>query len=437
MKIKKGKFFPKGVHVPDNKSWSRDVPIEVAPAPDIVCIGVQQHIGKPSIPVVSAGEEVFAGQLIAQEAGYIGANVYSSVSGTVMGIEKRPNINGTTSDYIVIQNDHHDRAITLEPLPDREPATIKARIREAGIVGMGGAGFPTEVKLSPRTPVDCLVINAAECEPYLTCDFRLMIEKPLEVAEGIRLLAKALNVTKIYVGIEKNKPEAIEIFAKCDDMQVVALKKAYPMGSEKHLIYSCTGRKVPCGKLPADAGCVVQNIATAYAVYEAVEQNKPLYERVMTVSGQGAVHHKNLLVKNGTPFSYLQENCGVKENAVMFISGGPMMGPAMASTDVYTTKTSSGFLMMLPDEIDASFPTPCINCGSCADACPMNLLPMQIDFYTQSGQYDLAAKYGGVKDCISCGTCAYVCPAKRALTQSIALCKQKLAAQAQKGGATK
>ncbi|MBR1747413.1 MAG: electron transport complex subunit RsxC [Clostridia bacterium] len=427
MKIKKGKFFPKGVHVPDNKSWSKDVPIEVMEAPDIVCIGLQQHIGRPSVPVVGPGDEVLCGQLIAKEGGYIGANVYSSVSGKVTGIEKRPGVNGVPAEYIVIENDHHDRTMTLPPLPDREPATIKARIREAGIVGMGGAGFPTEVKLSPKTPVDSLVINAAECEPYLTCDYRLMVEKTDEVAQGIRLLAKALGVEKIFVGIEKNKPDAIELFSRYDDMQVVSLKKAYPMGSEKHLIYSCTGRKVPCGKLPADAGCVVQNVATAFAVYEAVEKDKPLYERVMTVSGCGAVHHKNLLVRTGTPFSALRENCGVKDDVTMFVSGGPMMGPAMASTDVYSTKTTSGFLMMLPEEIDVSFPTPCINCGACADACPMNLAPMQIDFYTQSGQYDLAAKYGGVKDCISCGTCAYVCPAKRALTQSIALCKQKLA----------
>jgi electron transport complex protein RnfC len=198
------------------------------------------------------------------------------------------------------------------------------------------------------------------------------------------------------------------------------------MGSEKHLIYSCTGRKVPVGKLPADAGCVVQNVATALAVYEAVECNKPLYERVMTVSGKGCVHPKNLLVKFGTNFGTLREDCGAKPDAAMFVAGGPMMGPAMASTDVYTTKTSSGFLMLLPEEIDVREPTACINCGACADVCPMNLLPMQIDFYTQAGAYDLAAKFGGVANCISCGCCAYVCPAKRALTQSIALCKQKL-----------
>ena len=427
MKAIKGKYLPKGVHVPDNKSLSMDVPIEVMEAPDIVAIGTQQHIGRPSTPVVKEGDEVYMGQLIAKEAGYIGANVYSSVSGTVMGIEKRPNVGGALNEYIVIQNDHHYRAMTLPPLPDREPATLRARIREAGIVGMGGAGFPTEVKLSPKTPVDTLVINAAECEPYLTCDYRLMIEKTEEVLAGIRLLAKALGDVKIVMGIELNKPKAIALFEAYDDIQVVALKKAYPMGSEKHLIYSCTGRKVPVGKLPSDAGCVVQNVATAYAVYEAVELDKPLYERVMTVSGRGCIHPKNLLVKTGTPYDAIRENCGIKEETVKYIAGGPMMGPAMASSNVYTTKTSSGFLLLLPEETNITPPSPCINCGACAEVCPMNLLPMQIDFYTQAGRYDMAEKYGGVRNCISCGSCAYVCPAKRALTQSIALCKAKLA----------
>ena len=433
MKAIKGKFLAKGVHVPDQKSWAMDVPIEVMDAPDIVAIGVQQHIGRPAEPVVAKGDQVYMGQLIAKETGYISANVYSSVSGVVMGVEKRPNVSGTTSDYIVIQNDHHYQEMKLDPLPDHESATIKARIREAGIVGMGGAGFPTEVKLSPKTPVDYLVINAAECEPYLTCDYRLMIEKTEEVLAGIRLLAKALGEVKIVMGIELNKPKAIALFEKYDDIQVVALKKAYPMGSEKHLIYSCTGRKVPVGKLPADAGCVVQNVATAYAVYEAVELGKPLYERVMTVSGKGCIHPKNLLVKTGTPYDAIRENCGVKDETVKYIAGGPMMGPAMASSNVYTTKTSSGFLMLLPEETTEDNPSPCINCGACAEVCPMNLLPMQIDFYTQAGKYDLAAQYGGVRNCISCGSCAYVCPAKRALTQSIALCKKKLAEN--KGGA--
>ena len=427
LKIKKGKPFFRGIHVPDRKELARDRAIEVFDAPSVATIALSQHIGKPSEPAVKAGDYVGMGQLIGKKSGFIGANIFSSVSGTVLGIEKRQSVNGITGDYVVIENDRLDKAVFLEPLKDREKETIISRITEAGIVGMGGAGFPVDVKLSPKTPVDTLVINAAECEPYLTCDFRLMVEKTEEVLIGIRLLAKALGVENICIGIEKNKPEAIELFSKAEDMQTVVLKKAYPMGSEKHLIYCCTGRKVPTGKLPADAGCVVQNIATAYAVYEAVEKNKPLYERVMTVSGDGAENPGNFLVRNGTSYSEISEKCGVKENVKMFVSGGPMMGPAMLSTDVYTTKTSSGFLMLTEKEADTNAPTPCINCGACADVCPMKLLPMQIDFYTQAKKKKKAEKIGGVKNCISCGSCAYVCPAKCALVQSITLCKAKLA----------
>lgn len=432
MKPRKGKLFFRGIHVPDRKELARDSAIEVFDAPDVAVISLSQHIGKPAEPVVAQGDYVEMGQLIGKKSGFVGANIFSSVSGTVTGIEKRRTANGALNDFVVIENDRLDKKRFLPPLTDREPETIKARITEAGIVGMGGAGFPTDVKLSPKTPVDTLIINAAECEPYLTCDFRLMVEKTEEVVCGIRLLAKAVGVSNIVIGIEKNKPEAIEAFSAYENLQVVILRKAYPMGSEKHLIYCCTGRKVAPGKLPSDAGCVVQNVASAYAVYEAVELNKPLYERVMTVSGDGAVMPKNLLVRTGTSFYALRQYCGAKDDVKMFVCGGPMMGPAMLSTDVLTTKTTSGFLMLTDKEADINDPTPCINCGACADVCPMKLLPMQIDFYTQAGDYEKAAAIGGVKNCISCGCCAYVCPAKRALVQSITLCKAKLAEN--KGG---
>ena len=435
--IVKAKFFGKGVHVPDCKSLSKDIPIAEMETPDFVAISVAQHIGKPAEPIVAINDHVYQGQLIAKASGFVSANIYSSVSGVVTSIEKRPNVNGVMSDHIIIQNDNLYENVVLEPLADREPKTLINRICEAGIVGMGGAGFPTHVKLSPQTKVDCLVINGAECEPYLTCDYRLMIEKQHEVIEGIKWLAKALGVSKIYVGIEKNKPDAIEAFGKDNDLMVVPLKKAYPMGSEKHLIYSCTGRKVPTGKLPSDAGCVVQNIATALATYEAVELNKPLYERYMTVSGSGVVQPRNLHVKFGTRLDDIINFCGgLKEDVAMLISGGPMMGPTMISTDLYTTKTSSGLLALSSKEVSLEDPTPCINCGACASACPMNLLPMMIDFYTQAGDFDKADSVGGVMNCISCGTCAYVCPAKRALVQSITLAKNQIMAKrcAQQGG---
>lgn len=435
--IKKAKFFGKGVHVPDRKELAKDIPITEMDAPDVVAISVAQHIGKPAEPIVAVGDHVYQGQLIAKISGFVSANIYSSVSGTITGIEKRPNVNGALSDHIIINSDKLYENVVLEPLADREPSTIKNRIMEAGIVGMGGAGFPTHVKLSPPTPVDSLVINGAECEPYLTCDYRLMVEKKDEVITGIKLLAKALGVKTIYVGIEKNKPDVIESFGQDDELIVVPLKKAYPMGSEKHLIYSCTGRKVPVGKLPSDAGCVVQNISTALAVYEAVELNKPLFERYMTVSGSGLIQPRNLHVKFGTRLDDIINFCGgLKEDVAMLISGGPMMGPTMISTDLYTTKTSSGLLALSSKEVSLEDPTPCINCGACASACPMNLLPMMIDFYAQAGDFDKAESVGGVMNCISCGSCAYVCPAKRALVQSITLAKNQIMAKrrAQQGG---
>ncbi len=425
--LKKAKLFFKGAHVPDNKALSKDIPIEEMPAPPIVAISLGQHIGKPAESIVNIGDDVLQGQLIGKATGFVSANIYSSVSGKVIGIEKRPNVNGVFMDHIIIENDNLYNNMVLEPLADREPETIKNRIAEAGIVGMGGAGFPTVVKLSPQTKVDTLIINGAECEPYLTCDYRVMIERYNDVLAGIRLLAKALSVTTIIIGIEKNKPDIIEKCAKEQDITVVPLRKAYPMGSEKHLIYCCTGRKVPCGKLPADAGCVVQNIATALATFEAVEKNKPLYERYMTCSGKSLYQPRNLLVKIGTRYDDILNFCkGFKRNTTMLVAGGPMMGPAMLSTDIYTTKTSSGFLALNETEIRYNNPTPCINCGRCASVCPMNLLPMQIDFFTLAKDYESAEKIGGVMNCISCGSCAYVCPAKRELVQSIALAKSKI-----------
>lgn len=411
------------------KFISKDCPISKLDAPEIVSIAVQQHIGKPAMPVVAVGDTVKCGQLIAKADGFVSANIYSSVSGSVIAIEKRANPRGGLDTHIVIKRDENagDDYLKLEPLKEKTKETIIARIAEAGIVGMGGAGFPTFIKLSPKTPVDTLIINAAECEPYLTCDYRLMIERTDQLVQGFRLIAKALGVNHIIVGVEKNKPDAVALFEKYDDLDVVLLRKRYPMGSEKHLIYCCTGRRVPPGKLPADAGCVVQNIATSYAVYEAVELDKPLFERVVTVSGQCVEHPANLMVRFGTSFDYILDKCGgIKGDIGMIIDGGPMMGATMLSTDYYTRKTDSGLLLLPKSEVSLKNPTPCISCGSCARVCPMHLMPMDIDFYTQAGDYVMAKERGGVLNCIECGSCAYVCPANRALVQSIQLCKQKL-----------
>lgn len=419
MSIIKGKNYRYGIHVPDCKNLAKNRPTEEMPAPDLVYISTSQHIGAPAVPVVNVGDKVKKGQLIAKENGFVSANVYSSVSGEVSEITDIVNGLGQKQTHIVVKNDFADDTVYLDPVKDCEPQTLVERIRLAGIVGLGGAGFPTAVKLSPKNPLEYLVINGAECEPYLTCDYRLMIERTEDIYRGIKYVAKALGISKIIIGIEANKPDAIEIFGKYEDLTVVTLKKQYPVGSEKHLIYCATGRKVPVGKMPFDVGVCVQNIKTVIACYEAIELNTPLYYTTMTVSGNGIETPKNLKVALGTPFMKIAEFCGgIKENAVKLIAGGPMMGRALGTVNQFARKTDSGFLALINGETDMSKPTNCINCATCAKNCPMRLMPMYIESYALAGDYANAEKYGAM-NCIECGSCAYNCPAKRALVQSI------------------
>lgn len=426
-KVKKGKFYPYGIHVKDNKQLCREKPIELMPAPEIVKISLSQHIGAPAIPVVNVNDCVVIGQLIGKANGAVSANVYSSVCGVVTAIEDISNDLGQKQTYIVIKNNFTDTQKTFDDQVDLSSSqSIIERIKLAGIVGLGGAGFPTAVKLSPKSPLDTLIINGAECEPYLNCDFRLMIEKTQEIYNGIGLVAKALNLSNVIIGIEENKPEAIKAFEKYDDLQVVALKKQYPMGSEKHLIYCTTGRKVPTGKMPFDVGVCVQNIKTMIACYEAVELNLPLTHIVMTVSGRGIVEPKNLKVAIGTPFEDIVNFCGgLKDKTAKLVAGGPMMGKALIGLNQFARKTDSGILALLNEEISFSQPTNCINCATCAKNCPMRLMPMYIESFTLAGDYLNAEKYGAM-DCISCGSCAYNCPAKRPLVQSINMAKLKI-----------
>ena len=419
MKAIKANYAFHGVHVPDRKALASGKPIEDAPEVDTFTVSLSQCLGRPSVPLVKAGDTVKQGQPIADAGGFIGAKIHSPVSGTVKSV----------SDAIVIENDHTYETDYLPPLSDPSPDEIKKRIADAGIVGMGGAGFPTFVKLNPQDPVDTLVINGAECEPYLTCDHRLMIERTEEIAKGIRLLSNALGVSKVFLGIEANKPDAIAAFEAFDFIQPVILKKQYPVGSEKHLIYACTGRKVAPGKLPASAGCIVQNVGTCYAVYEAVALGKPLIERILTVSGGAVLEPKNYAVKIGTSLQALLKD-NLSEDAEKIVCGGPMTGVALKELSRTVTKTTGGVVAMTGKETNAEQPTPCIGCGKCADVCPMNLMPMNTAYYTASGEYDLAAKYGGVMNCIECGACAYICPARRPLIQSI----RKAKAEIRKGG---
>ncbi len=431
MKAVKGKNFFAGIHIHDMKYLACDKPTEVLPAPTEVAISTSQSLGKPAAVCVEKGQKVKEGQLIADADGVISSDVFASIAGEVVDIKPMISANGVSETYIVIKSDGSGEKQYLPPLSDPTAEEIKTRIKESGIVGLGGAGFPAAVKSAPRTPVDTLILNGAECEPYLTCDHRLMIENTDEIVRGARLIAKALGGVQIVVGIEANKPDCIAAFEPYDDIKVIILKKQYPMGSEKHLIYVTTGRKVGLGKLPADSGVVVQNVATCFAVCEAVEKGKPLYERILTVSGQAVKEPKNLWVKLGTPVKEIVEFCGGEsENPKKVVQGGPMTGVALATYDVYTHKTTSGVLLLSAKEAAAEEPTPCLNCGKCADVCPMHLMPMQTAFYAAAGDYDSAAKLGSTLSCIECGACEYICPAKRPLIQAIR--KTKAAMRAKK-----
>ncbi len=430
------KTFRRGVHPFGGKDYSRNCPIQpIEPEAEMV-FPMSQNLGAPSKPVVAKGDRVLKGQLIAEAGGFIGAPIFSSVSGTVKAIEKRLVINGSKVDSIVIENDGLDEAVEgfgaereLDSLSKEE---IVDSIRNAGIVGLGGAGFPTVVKLTPKNAddIDYLIINGAECEPYLTSDYRLMLEKPEELILGIKAILRLLPNAKAVIGIEANKPEAIKTMtelARIDDrIDVCALKTKYPQGGERQLIYAVTKRKINSKMLPADKGCVVDNIGTVYAIYEAVYKNMPLIHNILTVTGEGVNTPGNFDVPLGVSHSYLLEKAGgAKEGVLKFISGGPMMGFAMGSLDVPVVKTSSSILAYLHDEVADSPETPCIHCGRCARACPEFLVPQLMGKAMKNQDVEEFSRLGGM-ECIECGSCAFVCPAKIPLTQMFKLGKIKI-----------
>lgn len=408
------------------KDLCAEKPIEKMPAPSKVYISMLQHIGAPAVPIVKVGDKITKRQLIGKATGALSANVFSSICGTVTAIEDIVTASGFKMQHVVIENDGRNEEILFDDIKDFEEETIIERIRLAGIVGLGGAGFPTAIKLSPKNPLDTLIVNGAECEPYLNCDYRLMIENTDDIYRGAKYAAKALNIKKIIIGIEANKPKAIEAFSKYPDIEVVVLKKQYPMGSEKHIIYCATGRKVPTGKMPFDVGCCVHNIKTIIAIKHAIEDNKALSSTVLTVSGYGIKTPKNLRIQIGTPLEDVIEFCGgVLDENVKVVAGGPMMGKVMIGTKSYTRKTNSGYLFLTSKETSNNQPTNCINCARCAKNCPMRLMPMYIESFALAGDFENAEKYGAM-NCLECGSCAYNCPAKRSLVQSIAMAKSKI-----------
>ncbi len=425
MKIKS---FKKGVHIPHNKLTESKPLIELA-APNTVYIPLSQHIGKPASAVVAAGDRVKAGTLIGAADGFVSADIFSSVSGTVKAIVKRKTPTGEC-DHVVIENDGKYDTQSLPPIDITDTDALRRRIKEAGLVGMGGAGFPSHVKYSPNKPVERFIINGAECEPYITCDYRLLLEHTEKVLLGAQMLAKVLGLEEFDIGIEDNKPLAIDAVNRVAEtknipVRITILKSKYPQGAEKQLIYAVTGKKVPCGGLPADVGVVVGNVHTAYALYDAAVFGTPLYKRAVTVSGD-IKSQGNFIVRTGTLYSDVAERCGgLASDCVKIISGGPMMGIALSGLDYSVTKTSGSLLFLNNSDANVSQPKPCINCGKCARACPMNLMPMYIDAYTLNGDYATAKKYGAL-NCIECGCCAYTCPAKRPIVQSVRLCKRKI-----------
>ena len=429
------KTFRHGVHPSANK-FTKDVPLEDFPVPDKVYISLSQHIGAPAKPVVNVGDYVYEGQMVGEAGGFVSAPVFSSVSGMVKSIVKLPTAIGQMVDHIEIENDFKYEKVSLPKLVNPSKEEILQRVKDAGIVGMGGATFPTHVKLAPKDPVDVLIINGAECEPYITCDYRLFLEHANEVVEGTKLLMKALGVDKAYIGIENNKPEAIKVMREAANggVEIIPLKVKYPQGAEKQIIYAITKRVVPAGGLPAQVGCVVSNTHTAYSVAKAVFDGEPLYKRAMTVSGDGVEKTGNFWVRGGIPFSFIYETLRGEVPECMtnkVINGGPMMGFAQADLRPVTAKGTSSLLFLSHKMFSEFEPTQCINCGRCINHCPMNLVPRDMERAVIKEDFARAEKLGAM-NCIECGSCAFICPAKRPLVQAIRLAKKEIRSKGRK-----
>ncbi len=433
------KTFPKGgIHPPENKITA-DKETVTLPIPKKVIIPVSQHIGAPAKVIVKKNDKVKTGQMIAQSNGFVSACIHSSVSGTVFKVDNIPDAGGYKRLAVVINVEEDEWLDTIDRSEDiikeinSDKNEILKKIHDAGVVGLGGATFPTHVKLLPPKSMkpEVLIINGAECEPYLTADYRLMLEKSEELLIGIKILMKALSVNKAVIGIENNKPDAINkletLSGNYDNISIAALKTKYPQGGEKQLIKAVTGKEVPSGELPVKVGAVVQNVGTVFAVYEAVQKNKPLIDRIVTVTGKYLSNPGNFKVRIGTSVKELINTAGgLPENTGKIISGGPMMGRALITDNTGITKGTSGILILSEQESKRRSIKPCIRCAKCVEVCPMGLEPFFLMALSRKTLFE-KTENEGIFDCIECGSCSYICPSDRPLLDFIRLSKKEVA----------
>ncbi len=430
--------FKGGIHPDDMKERTRHLMIEDLSPPEQMIYPMQQHIGKPAKPIVAVGDTVKMGQLLAEADGFVSSPVHASVSGTVTAIKPCLHPNGSMVQSVIITNDFQDTPIhaplyrRLDMLSAKDIVDIT---RDAGIVGMGGATFPTHVKLSPppEKHADTVIINGSECEPYLTSDHRIMLEDPETILDGARALIKALSVKQAVIAIESNKPDAVEAFSavltntSSNDIRIAVLKTKYPQGSEKHLISAITGREVPPGGLPIDVGVVVVNVDTCGAIARAIATGYPLMSRIVTVGGGCVSNHRNFRVRIGTPIKSLVESVGgFKEEPAKIILGGPMMGVSLFSLEVPVIKGTGALIALSKAETYVSSPSPCLRCGECVSICPMRLEPLMLNAYAEKGNIERCMELN-ILDCIECGACTYICPGKRNPVQNIRVAKQRIA----------
>ncbi|MCK9523010.1 MAG: electron transport complex subunit RsxC [Proteobacteria bacterium] len=433
--------FRGGIHPRYNKERTAALATKPLAAPDELVLPLSQHIGAPAVATVSVGDTVLRGQTIAQPGGFVSAAIHAPVSGTVSAIEPRPTGNGTLGDAIVLANDHQDTETSYSGLGEdwaqADAATLRDMVARAGIVGLGGAAFPSHVKLAPppdRT-IDTVIINGAECEPWLTADHRLMLESATAVVSGLRIIQHILGAPNGVIGIEANKPDALRAISQAatgTPIRVVSLAVKYPQGGEKQLISACLKRRVPQGKLPMDVGVVVHNTGTAAAIHRAVVDGRPLLERIVTVTGTAVSQPANYWVRLGTPVAHVLQHCQTELTpAGKLILGGPMMGIAQKHADIPVVKSTSGILVLQPKDATTRPASPCIRCGRCVDACPMFLVPQELGAFARLRMIP-EARAAAALDCMECGSCAHACPAHIPLVQLIRLAKADIHAAARK-----